>query len=53
MKEKNSSPTRIDMELVEEIKKFSTENDLSMRRASKEIAKIVKSVNLRNKQMRF
>ena len=47
MEKRNSIPTRIDTDLNEEIRKFAIENDLSMRRASKEIAKIVKSTKLK------
>jgi len=39
----NSITTRVDKELKDLIKKMSEDNDISERRASKEIAKIVKS----------
>lgn len=40
---------RIDRDLDEEIRKFAEENDLSMRRSSKEIAKQIKQNKLKNK----
>ena len=50
MKDKNSVTMRISSELAEQIKEFADKNNMKLKQASKELAKINK-VNLSNKKL--
>jgi len=53
MAKKNSIPRRISFELDEVIQEIKKMNDLNTIQASKEVAKIMKGIKLRKKEIRF